>query len=262
VTSARPRGSLTVVGTGIRSGLHTTTEARRAIVGADVVLYLTTDPLADAWVQRLNGSARSLGRHYTVGRPRREAYNAMVQEILAEVTRGLDVCAAFYGHPGVFVSPSHEAIAAARELGHRAVMQPAVSAEDCLVADLGIDPGAQGWQSYEATDFLMHRRAVDTSTPLVLWQISMIGAWHTVSRPNVEGMAILSERLGELYGPGHEVVLYEAADYPVGDPLIVRLPVEDLPGARITPMATLYVPRGRGPERDPEMIARLQRSSG
>jgi hypothetical protein len=186
----------------------------------------------------------------------------MVQEILGELRQELDVCAAFYGHPGVFVSPSHEAIEAAREMGYRAVMQPAVSAEDCLVADLGIDPGAQGWQSYEATDFLMHRRAVDTSTPLVLWQISMIGAWHTVSRPNVEGVAILAERLGQLYGPRHEVVLYEAADYPLGDPLIVRLPVKELPQAPITPMATLYVPRAKRPDRDPQMIARLQRSSG
>jgi Tetrapyrrole (Corrin/Porphyrin) Methylases len=249
------------VGTGIRTGLQTTTEARSAIRHADIVLYLTTDPLADAWVRRLNPIARSLTKHYTIGRPRRQAYDLMVQEILAELRRGLDVCAVFYGHPGVFVSPSHEAIAAAREMGYPAVMFPAVSAEDCLVADLGIDPGAEGWQSYEATDFLMHRRAIDTATPLVLWQVSMIGAWHTVSRPNVEGLAILAERLGQLYGPRHEVVLYEAAEYPIGDPLIVRLPVEELAEAGVTPMATLYVPPARRPERDQEMIARLKRSS-
>jgi len=65
--SPRSRGSLTVVGTGIRFGLQTTPEARRAISRADMVLYLTTDPLADAWVRRLNSSTRSLARHYHLG---------------------------------------------------------------------------------------------------------------------------------------------------------------------------------------------------
>jgi Tetrapyrrole (Corrin/Porphyrin) Methylases len=249
-----------VVGTGIRVGLQTTPEGRGAIERADVVFYLTTDPLADAWVQRLKPSARSLAGHYVVGRLRREVYDSMVEEILGALKEGADVCAIFYGHPGVFVSPSHDAIAAARTMGYPVVMLPGVSAEDCLVADLGIDPGAEGWQSYETTDFLMHRRAIDTATPLVLWQVSMIGAWHTISRPNLEGVAILAERLGELYGPRHEVVLYQAAEYPIGDPMIVRVPVEELAGAEVTPMATLYVPPLGRPERDPEMIARLRRS--
>jgi hypothetical protein len=34
-------------------------------------------------------------------------------------------------------------------------MLPAVSAEDCLFADLGVDPGAAGCQSHEAADFLI-----------------------------------------------------------------------------------------------------------
>jgi uncharacterized protein YabN with tetrapyrrole methylase and pyrophosphatase domain len=257
-----PAGSLTVAGTGIRSGLQTTTEARNAINGANLVLYLTTDPLADAWILRLNTSARSLSRHYQVGRPRAEVYDSMVEEILAAVREGLDVCAVFYGHPGVFVEPSHRAIAAARNMGYPARMLPAVSAEDCLVADLGVDPGEAGWQSYEATDFLMHRRVVDTSTPLVLWQVSMIGAWHTLDRPNVAGLRVLAERLAELYEPGHEVVLYEAADYPLGEPMIERVRLDALAAAPLTAMATLYVPPGAKPERDPAMIARLRRASG
>lgn len=242
--------------------MQTTAEARRAIGRASLVLYLTTDPLADAWILRLNPSARSLIRHYKLGRPRREVYDSMVEEILAAVRQGLDVCAVFYGHPGVFVNPSHEAIAAAKKLGYPARMLPAVSAEDCLVADLGVDPGEAGWQSYEATDFLMHRRVVDTSTPLVLWQISMIGAWHTLDRPNVAGLRILAERLAELYEPRHEVVLYEAADYPLGEPIIERVRLDALAATPLPAMATLYVPRAAKPERDPAMIARLQRSSG
>jgi hypothetical protein len=36
--------------------------------------------------------------------------------------------------------------------GFDAVMLPGISAEDCLFADLGIDPGMIGCQSFEATD--------------------------------------------------------------------------------------------------------------
>ncbi len=185
----------------------------------------------------------------------------MVAEIMDALAQRLDVCVALYGHPGVFVNPSHEAIAAARELGYPARMLPAVSAEDCLIADLGIDPGETGLQTYEATDFLMHRRAVDTTTPLILWQVSMIGAWHTVSEPNVEGVRILAERLVEMYGGGHEVVFYEAASYPVGDAEIVSVRLDALGDTTVTAMATLYVPPVGEPERDAEMTRRLWRSS-
>src|SRR5439155_2475209 len=86
-----------------------------------------------------------------------------------------DVSAALYGHPGVFVYPSHEAVSRARADGFAARMLPAVSAEDCLFADLGVDPGATGCQSYEATDFLLRQRQVDPTAALILWQVSVIG---------------------------------------------------------------------------------------
>ena len=78
----------------------------------------------------------------------------MADAIVAEVELGKTVCAVFYGHPGVFARPSHLAIERTRALGHRAEMLPAVSAEDCLFADLGVDPG-DGCQSFEATNFVV-----------------------------------------------------------------------------------------------------------
>ena len=147
-----------------------------AIANADVVLTLVTEPVMHATVERLNPETRSLQEHYVLGRePRPTAYEAMVEEILAHVRRGLDVCAAFYGHPGVFVAPSHEAVRRAREEGFRARMLPGVSAEDCLFADLGVDPARFGCQSYEATDFLVHGSRVDPTATLVLWQIGTVG---------------------------------------------------------------------------------------
>jgi len=34
-------------------------------------------------------------------------------------------------------------------------MLPAISSEDCLYADLGVDPATTGNASYDATDFLL-----------------------------------------------------------------------------------------------------------
>jgi uncharacterized protein YabN with tetrapyrrole methylase and pyrophosphatase domain len=123
-----------------------TPESASAIERADEVLYLVTQPLTAQWIERANPRSRSLHGLYESGKPRRETYAEMVDELLAPVRAGLGVCAAFYGHPGVFVNPGHEAIRRARAEGYRARMLPAVSALDCLVADLGIDPAATGPQ--------------------------------------------------------------------------------------------------------------------
>ena len=95
--------------------------------------------------------------------------------MLKEVRAGSKVVGVFYGHPGVFVFPSHRAIAIARQEGYQARMLPGISAEDCLYADLGIDPGITGCHMYEATDFLLHEKPVDKTGHLILWQVGVVG---------------------------------------------------------------------------------------
>jgi len=245
-------GSLTIVGTGIRTSLQTTPEARTAIEKADKVLYLL-DPVGARWVQILNPTAESLDHSYSIDRPRPDTYRMMVEEIMAWVRKGLDVCVAFYGHPGVFVDPSHDAIREAQREGFEARMMPGVSAEDCLIADVGFDPGEWGLHSYEATEFLLYNRTADPSVHLILWQVGALGENRARKGPHPEALRILQERLEEHYGADHEVLLYEAIPYPVGGPLIERLRLGDLVSAEISPMSTLYVPPAAKPFSDPRM---------
>jgi precorrin-6B methylase 1 len=251
-------GSLTVVGSGITTGLQTTPEARRCIQRADKVLYLFAEPVSAKWISNLNPSAQSLERFYSPFKDRTQTYQEMVEEILSWVRRGLDVCVVLYGHPGVFVAPSDAAIRRAREEGFRARMLPGISAEDCLVADLGVDPGALGWQSFEATNFLLYQRSFDTSTPLLLWQVAAVGVRHGVTQPSTAGLQVLAEFLQDHYGPDHEVVLYEASPYPVFDPIVQRVRLSELPTANLTPMCTLYVPPKQPPAPNPGMFTRLK----
>jgi uncharacterized protein YabN with tetrapyrrole methylase and pyrophosphatase domain len=204
------------------------------------VLYLVPDPISAEGIERLNPRARSLASCYEEGRHRREAYARMVEEMLTPVRAGRRVCAAFYGHPGVFVWPSHKAIEQARSEGFDARMLPGVSAEDCLFADLGVDPATAGCQSYEATRFLEERPVVERRAALVLWQIGVVGSANHSAEPQAPALAALVGALRGIYPDDHEVVVYEASPFPGVAPLIRPVPLAALADA-VTPASTLYV---------------------
>ena len=231
-----------VVGTGIQLLRQLTPETRDEFDEADELLFLVADPAMALWLEEHYPRARSLSTLYRPGIPRRQIYDEMVAEILAPLRRGSRVCAAFYGHPGIFVAPSHEAIRLARAEGYPARMLPAVSAESCLIADLGVDPGEHGWQSYEATRLLLRGHSLDPTAALVLWQVDAVGKLTWNLDPEPRGLRVLCERLRELYPPDHEVVFYRASLYPVADAIIEPVRLDALAELGATPGPTLYVP--------------------
>jgi hypothetical protein len=255
---AIPEGSLTIVGTGIQAAGQMTIEARTCMEQAGKLLYLVADPVTTRYIERLNATAESLDSSYGPGKDRFVSYVEMVERIMTEVRKGLDVCVAFYGHPGVFVYPSHVAVRLARDEGFDARMLPGVSAEDCLFADLGIDPSLCGCQSFEATDFLLHSRRFDPFSSLILWQVGVIG--DLSFQPDgydTSGLRVLSEYLEPHYGADHPVFIYEASHYPIFDPVIDRVTIGELVEVVATPISTLYVPpKGTAPI-DREMLRRL-----
>ena len=253
----RRKGSLVVVGTGIRAVRHTTAEAREEIARADRLFYLVADAVSERWIRTLNPTAESLASCYVRGESRMVAYRRMIRKMLTAVRSGARVCVSFYGHPGVFVYPSHEAIRLARREGFSARMLPGISAEDCLFADLGIDPSRSGCQSFEATDFLIFRRRFDPSSSLVLWQAGIVGSMVYRPRSVTFGLRALARYLERFYGNQHEVVLYEASPFPLFEPVIRTTTIGNLPSAGVDGAMTLYVPPiPRGP--DPEGLRELR----
>lgn len=250
-------GSLTVVGTGIRVGLQITQEARARIQRADKVVYLLAADAPTAWLHALNPSAESIHSIYQPGRHYHDIYEDLVTTILTLVRRDLDVCAVTYGHPGVSDQSTYEAVRRARAEGYRTRVLPGISALDCLFVDLEVDPGEDGCQSFDATDFLVRNRAPDVLVPLILWQISVIGGTRAVTEVNRSGLRILAGRLEQLYGADHEVTVYEATPFPVGKPMLERSPVGLLSEADVTGMSTLYVPPKMMAPSDPVMMGRL-----
>jgi uncharacterized protein YabN with tetrapyrrole methylase and pyrophosphatase domain len=249
-------GSLTVVGTGIRLS-QLSLEARISIESADKVLYSVADVVTESAIKKLNSTAESLQPFYGPDKHCLVTYEEMVERILLFVRKGLDVCAVFYGHPGIFVYSSHEAIRIARQEGFRATMLPAPSSEDCLFADLGIDPAEHGCQSFEATDFLIRRRKFDTRSPLILWQIAHVGNWKPEKMECSAGIKILVDTLKEHYGARHPAILYQAAQYSSCDPIIQRVPLGRIQQASITSVTTLFIPPKSLAKPDYEMVDRL-----
>ncbi len=252
------RGSLVCVGVGMTLGSHITPLARSYIEKADVVFTALSDGIIELWLAKMNSDVRSFQPLYKEGKSRADTYREMVEAMLTEVRAGKQVCGAFYGHPGVFASPPHKAIAIARAEGYSAHMEPGVSAEDCLYADLGVDPGGFGCQHYEASQFMFYRRRVDPSAYLILWQIGVAGD-QSFARfsTNSQYRQVLVEVLARDYDLTHEVILYKAATLPTHKPSIQRLLLGELPGATVDMHSTLVIPPARRLDPDPGIRERL-----
>jgi len=245
-------GSLVCVGIGMTLGSHITPLARSYISNADVVFTGLSDGIIELWLAKMHPDVRSLQTFYREGKPRSETYQQMVDAMLNEVRAGKRVCGAFYGHPGVFALPTHKAIEIARREGYSAHMEPGVSAEDCLYADLGIDPGKFGCQHYEASQYMLYRRRIDTSAYLVLWQVGVAGD-QSLARFST-GAAyrqVLVDVLARDYDLDHEVILYKAVTLPMHRPRIERLRLRDLPAANVDTHVTLVIPPGSSLQADP-----------
>ena len=252
------RGSLVCVGVGMTLGSHITPLARSYIEKADVVFTALSDGIIELWLAKMNANVRSFQSLYQEGKSRADTYREMIDTMLSEVRAGKQVCGAFYGHPGVFALPPHKAIAMAREEGYQAHMEPGVSAEDCLYADLGIDPGRYGCQHYEASQFMFYRRRIDPSAYLVLWQIGVAGDQSfTRFSTNSRYRQVLVDILARDYDLAHEVIIYRAATLPMQKPLMERVPLGKLPDAPVDMHSTLVIPPARPLEPDTQIRERL-----
>jgi hypothetical protein len=243
LAAARPRaGSLSVVGTGIRAVSQVTSEALARIEQADRLFYSVSDAVTTQWLHEINPHAESLNSLYREGAPRLAIYEGMVERVLAAVRDGHETCLALYGHPGVCARAGHDSVVIARAEGHLAVMLPGVSCEDCLFADLGVDPATHGMQSHEATVFLSRSMSFDARAGLILWQIGMLGDPDYRLRYQSTELLRLVEHLAPAYGASHRVVLYEIPNYGGGAPVVTQTLLAALPEAELTWATTLYVP--------------------
>jgi precorrin-6B methylase 1 len=237
----RQDGALMVVGLGIRSPGQLTPEVQSAITSADRVFYSTDDgspqdsSAFEAQIRSLNPASESIDD--TEEGSAREQFDRHAETILAAARGGSKVCFVTYGNPGICYGLSHELIrrAGAGVDPLAALMLPAVSSLDSLFVDMALDPATQGVQVFDTSEFVLRRRKLDRTVPLVLLQPSLLG---------LNARKALVKRLKTAYSMAHTCYLYRAApsiqDRPIAEPrTIASLSAEDKP---IEPGRTLLVP--------------------
>jgi hypothetical protein len=192
----------------------------------------------------LNPGTESLHDCYREGRDGVAASDEMVERILAPLRLGLTVCAAFSGHPGIFMHVPHECLRRASSEGVDARLLPGVSVLDCLLADLEIDSGRAGCQLFEATGFLLRPKAFDTRVPLVLLQAGALGvvSWRESVEPDRQCLRLLADALLRYYPESHQVVVYEIDALPPWEPRIARFELRSVAEAPLNVMSTLFLP--------------------
>jgi siroheme synthase len=252
-------GTLVCVGVGITLGSHITPLARSYIEKSDVVFVAVSDAIVERWIEQMHGDVRSLQSLYRDGKSRMDTYQEMVDVMLAEVRAGKKVCAAFYGHPGIFAWSPHQAIARARAEGFAAHMEPGISAADCLYADLGIDPGQHGCQHYEASQLLFYERRIDASAYLVLWQVGVVGD-QSLARFSTGSAyrGLLRDLLALDYPLDHEIIVYRAATLPILQARIERHALGELAQLPIDLADTIVLPPAREPRVNKAMLKQLE----
>ncbi|NMP33216.1 hypothetical protein HII17_16810 [Thalassotalea sp. M1531] len=253
-------GSLVCVGLGMKLGAHISPISKSHIEQADVVFSLASNGVIEQWVDEMNPNVISLQPYYQEGKSRNITYKEMIDAILQEVKAGKKVVGAFYGHPGVFAFVPHKAIEIAQNEGFNAYMEPGISAEDCLFADLAIDPGKYGYQQYETSQFMFYQRLIDPSAYLVLWQVGVAGD-RSLEKHNT-GSAhrqILVELLLNTYPADHKVILYQAKVLPTDKIRSDEILLKDIVSADLFMHTTLVIPPSEKMKPNNKILAELER---
>jgi len=253
------KGRLVNVGLGMTLGSHITPLSRSYIEKADIVFVAASNNLVEQWVETMNDNVVSLQQYYNEGTSRMITYRKMVEVMMTEVRAGKNVCGAFYGHPGVFAWPPHKSIKIARDEGYHAHMEPGISAEDCLYADLNIDPGTFGCIHYEASYFMFRNKAVDPTSYLILWQVGVAGD-RTLAKFSVESNSkqILVDKLLRTYPKDHKVFVYECALLPIDDVRIEQIKLCEIAHADISLKSTVVIPPSEIVTPDDESVKQLE----
>ena len=206
-------GQLTVAGIGMCLDEHLTAESVEAIQNADRVFAVIDDEDKLAWLRAQNPALVLLNQCYLPNKLRQDIYNDMAQAVIEQVAEGRQVCMVSYGHPGVYCNPAHKAVALCKERGYPARMLAGISALDCMLADLQLDPVRDGLQAFEANDVLVYKRDWRGRPLRVFWQVNFVGVFETPkdTQPPRGPLQVFQETLLEAYEPRHPWVCYRAA---------------------------------------------------
>lgn len=253
---------IAVVGLGITGVHHITREAEETLRRARRTLVADVTPGVLGHLREVSPGVTDLSGHFHSGAHRAAIYRAVAAEVVVAALESAPVCFATYGHPKMYSYPTVLIQRAAAVLDLRVRVLPGVSFLDTLLADLGIDPGFDGLQVYEATDLLVRRRPLQNDVGCVIAQASVVGS-PTEGQPadGAQRLARLQDYLLSYYPEDHDVVIVTSSTHPLLEPLLQKARLGSLAKslAHTSYSGTIYLPPvRRRPIADQQLADRLR----
>lgn len=241
---ARP--DIYIVGLGIRGADQITREVEAAIRHSMAVFFVASNNGVGDYLQKLRPKrVTNLASLYREGVSRLQTYDRISAAVLGSAFEHPPVTFATYGHPLIYVYPSYQIITAAPLLRLSVKMFPGVSALDCTLIDLGLDPALSGLQMYEATELLVRRRPLQNDVPCLIWQVgSTEVVYYTKHETTAGQLRGLQSHLLTYYPANHEVTAVFSSPLPGVSSSLRKFPLNEMTSnhAFLHQGVTLYIP--------------------
>jgi hypothetical protein len=235
-----------IVGLGIVSVRQITREAEAAMRRSREIFYASDAIGIEDYLAQLCPTVTEIYvSTLREGEDRLSKYNRIAATVLEAALDHAPVTFAVAGHPMVFVYPTQQILAAADDLGLTVAVLPGISAFDCMIVDLGLDPGTCGVQMFETTALLLQQRPLQPDVPCFLWQIGSAETRLFTRAPSApQRFTRLQEHLERFYPADHLVKVVYSSSHPLAAPAILEFPINRMHehAAQIHPGATLYIP--------------------
>lgn len=254
---------LIIAGTGIKFLSHLTYETQFAVKTCDCVLYLLNEPAIKKWIDDNAKKAFSLDDIYFSNKNREESYHMIERAVESYLENHEHVCFITYGNPIFFSSFTSNIVTTLKQKKISVDIIPAISSLDCLYTDLVIDPSDHGIQSFEATSFILNNQMFTSDTPLIIWQIGVIGITDIIKNKidlqrRSQFINIFVNKLMENFSPNHECFHYVASQYPGVQSSIIKMTLDELRFFNIDRLATLYIPPEKSKSINSEVLELLK----
>lgn len=252
-----------VVGVGIRGARQITREVEEVLRVVNEVFYVVASQELPSYLRELNPCTTNLHPlTYKEGVGRISAYDAMSAAVIDAAIDHGPTALALYGHPTMFVFPSQQIARAAEFMNLRVRVIPGISALDCILADLLLDPGLLGLQIYEATEVLVRKRPIQPDVPCLLWQVgSLESNLYSEGHSRPERFTRIKKYLLQFYSPNHRIAaVHSSIDIAVPSQ-VLWFPLSEIEAhhAELHQGLTLYIPpTGVRPVMDEELCQALE----
>lgn len=206
-----------MVGLGILNVDQITKETEHVLRHSQEVLFVDTGIATRRYLESLCPRVTPLYEtSYRESECRLASYDHMAVRVIEAAFHHRPITFAMGGHPVVGAEAPFLIHEMARLLKLEVQTLPAVSAMDCLFAELMLDPCLAGLQTFEATDLLLRQYPLQADVPALIWQVGAVETRLHTLRPSTPARFERFQRhLLRYYPANHQLVAYYATPHPL-----------------------------------------------